>query len=330
VQDWEVQILLDHYRHHPRRLATRSTNVFLAALAVCLMAAWIARMTGSRWLGLLVAAAFTTSPEMFVRSVYGGYTAINNILLIEVLVLAESWLAARSRDAWRGCLLGGVLMGWANQKLLPLAAAVIAWEFLRTLPAKPIKHAAKALLHPVALGFVGGSALFWCYGLLVSPRMFYLEHVRHHVLDRIAGHNPLGYTDYPTVLGLWREFWEHTGYLLLPLGLVALVALWFAKRKEETLDAAEGPIAGWRGTSGLWAVWALLTAVAFSLVDWRQTKHLMPLLIALHLAPARWAAGGPIRRAVVVVAFVVLLLWNLAMLKTLATDFASFHVTPAW
>ena len=44
----------------------------------------------------------------------------------------------------------------------------------------------------------------------------------------------------------------------------------------------------------------------------------------------KWAAGGPIRRAVVIVVFAVLLFWNLAVLRTLATDFASFHVTPAW
>ena len=77
-------------------------------------------------------------------------------------------------------------------------------------------------------------------------------------------------------------------------------------------------------------VWMALTAVAFSAVDWRQTKHLMPLMLPLCLAPAHWAATGRVARLVVAVALAALLLWNLCALGGLAADFAVFRVTPAW
>ena len=87
---------------------------------------------------------------------------------------------------------------------------------------------------------------------------------------------------------------------------------------------------GWRGAPGLWTVWTLLTIVAFSLIDWRQTKHLMPLMLPLHLAPARYAASGRVALALVGILLAGILLWNLDMLRTLAADFSAFPLTPAW
>jgi len=332
VQAFETQMLYDHYRHHPRRLATRSPNVFLAALAVGLLAWWIGRMTGRWWLAGLIAMAFTTSPEMFVRSVYGGYTALNNFLLLQILLLAEDWTARRDRQAWAGCFLAGALAGLANQKLIPLAAALVVWEVLRLPRRSWPREALRAVLHPVAVGFVGGTAIFWAWGLAVDADVFYLEQVRHHLVDRVIHSNPLGYGNYPTVPGLWLELCGHTGWLLLPLGVVALGLL--CRARAAPLDGAEADAGkgtrGWRDAPGLWAIWAVATALAFSLIDWRQTKHLMPVLIPLHLAPARWAATGRVALAIVGVVFAGLLLWNLDALQMLATDFASFTITPAW
>ena len=80
----------------------------------------------------------------------------------------------------------------------------------------------------------------------------------------------------------------------------------------------------------LWIVWTLLLAIAFTLIDWRQTKHLCPLLLPLVMAPAAWAGASRAARAVVVACMAALLLWNLYTLRTLVADFGSFHISPAW
>ncbi len=330
VQDFEVQMLYDHYREYPRRLATRTPNLFLSALAMGIMVWWIGRMTGRGWLALLAVAVFATSPEMFVRSVYGGYTAINNFLMLEILLLAEVWATGRERSARIDCLLVGILAGLANQKLVPIAAAVVVWELVRMAPRWRGRDVVRALLHPVAVGFVAGTLLFWIYGFVVSPKMFWLEHVRHHLVDRVTHDNPLGYGNYPTIFELWEELWYHTGFVLLPLGLVALIVLCWKRDQAAEPDAGGKQPRGWREMPGLWALWTLLTGVAFSLIDWRQTKHLMPILLPMHLAPARWAATSRIVLVVVTVLLVGLLLWNFNMLGLLASDFEAFKMAPAW
>ncbi len=324
----------DANTHH--RLATRTPNVFLAALTVGLLASWITRMTGHGWLGLLIPLAYATSPQVFVRSAYGGYFAISNFALLQILLAVELFEQNeqneqnhdRSRQAWLTCLLAGGFAAVANHKLLLLPAAIVTWEVIRLAGDLTLKRAAKAMLHPVVLGFAAGTALFWIYGLAVNAEVFWLEHVRHHLVDRIVHDNPLGYRGYPTRSGLWLELWQHTGYLLLPLGLAALGLLCWTGPTADAPGGTGGRTAGWHGTPGLWAVWTLLTAVAFTLIDWRQTKHLMPLLLPLHLAPARWAASSRTALVLVGMVFAVLLLWNLYMLPLQAIDFQTSPITP--
>jgi hypothetical protein len=342
VRDYEVQMLYDHYRHHPWRLATRTPSVFLSALAVGLLACWIGRMTGRSWLGLLTATTLVTGPEMFVRGVYAGQAAINTFLLVQILWLVEherpGGLPSEGHETcsseWAGAgatgLLAGVLAGLANQKLMLMPAALVAWELLRLAPIWKVRETVRAVLHPVALGFAAGTMLFWAWGLAISPATFWLEQIRYHLIDRLVHENPLGYANYPSVAGLWLEFWEHTGYVLLPLGIVALGVLCLRKEPPGEGDKADRATAGWRHTPGLWTLWALLTAVVFSLIDWRQTKHLLPLLLPLHLAPARWTAMSRGILWGVAVLFAGLLVWNLGMLRLLATDFQAFPITPAW
>jgi hypothetical protein len=323
-------MLYDHYRHHPRRLATRTPSLMLTAMAVGLLGWWIGRMSGRAWLGLLIAVTFATSPEMFVRGVYGGQAAINTFLLVQILLLAETGRAGGGRSAWATALLCGVLAGLANQKLVLMPAALVAWELLRLAPAWKLKETARALFHPVAVGFAAGTLAFWAWGFAISPGEFWTEQIRHHLIDRLVHDETLGYGGYPTVAGLWREFWEHTGYVLLPLGVLALGVLCLKRNPPEDGGGPDRATLGWRHTPGLWILWALLTAVIFSLIDWRQTKHLLPLLLPLHLAPARCTVTGRVLLWVVAVLFVGLLAWNVGTLRLLATDFEAFTITPAW
>lgn len=80
----------------------------------------------------------------------------------------------------------------------------------------------------------------------------------------------------------------------------------------------------------VWIIWTFLLATAFTLVDWRQTKHLCPLLLPLVMAPAAWAGASRTARFIVVACLSALLLWNLSTISALAADFHSFHVSPDW
>jgi hypothetical protein len=356
----ENGVLAQYYNHDPQKLVTRTPHIFLAALTVALLGCWIARMTGRWSLAVLVPLAYASSPEVWVRSSYGGHFAAANFAVLALLMAVEQLEAAPSRAAWLDCLLAGGLAALADHKLMLLPLAVVLWVSCRvgrraptrsvgrrvpprngqpmsggTRFARPtllifarptLPYLAGALLHPVVLGFAAGAALFWLWGFSVNGAEFWLDHVQTHFIRRILHDNLLNYSGYPGVAALWLEFWRHTGYLLLPLGLAALLLCGLPRFRGAAVAAGSAPAR----TPALWLLWTLLTAAAFSLVDWRQTKHLMPLLIPLYLAPACWAAGGKRQLALVLLLMAGLTAWNLVTVWRLAHDFAALSITPGW
>ena len=327
VDNVEVQLLEDRYHHEPHALATRTPNVFFSALTVALLAVWIVRTTGRPWLAVLAAAVYATGPETLVRSSYGGYFAISQLAVMEILLAVE---ARGSRSSYAdGAYINGLISGGftalACHKLVFLPAAVFLCQAFRSDDASPLRRLLRAAAQPVVVGFALGTLLFWIYGLAISPSAFWQDHVRTHLLDRVAHYNPLGYQGYPDWAALWMEFTRHTGWLLLPLGIAAMAAL-----GRQCRQPANHLTTGLRTLTPLWIVWSILLAIAFTLIDWRQTKHLCPLLLPLVMAPAAWAAGGRAARLVVVACLVVLLLWNFDAIRALAADFHSFHVSPDW
>jgi hypothetical protein len=178
------------------------------------------------------------------------------------------------------------------------------------------------LVHPSAAGFAAGLAGFWAWGLSIAPSTFIRDHMRDHLVDRVIHANPLGYQGYPALLALWLELLEHTAWVLLPVGLGMLVYdLWLQRgRAARTLEPS-------RGT---WLLWIAVTAIAFTIVDWRMTKHLIPLLLPLLIASAPLRGAGFWRRLVPVYALGFALLLNVPELSRLVGDFVSFVVTPAW
>ena len=80
---------------------------------------------------------------------------------------------------------------------------------------------------------------------------------------------------------------------------------------------------------GLWAIWAVLIAVAFSIIDWRQTKHIAQLSLPLFLAPAGMAASRT-PRLVISVLLIALLIWNINILCVLAVNFDALRKVPEW
>jgi hypothetical protein len=370
----ENGVLGQYYDRDPQRLVARTPHVFLAALTVALLGVWIGRTTGRWTLAVLTPLAYATSPEIVVRSAYAGHFAASNFAVLAVLMAvdalepragrkttsrlgaAEYKPVAQAREprsgnlacasgfnggrlAWLDCLLAGGLATLADHKLLPLPAAILLWGLLRGGSARRILRP-----HPVVLGFVAGTALFWTWGFCIDAGEFFRDHLQMHLIDRVRHWNPEGYVGYPTVAELWLELWRHTGYLLLPLGVAALLINVVsgtlrvppANGTRSVPDTwGQGGQSHFRRTKigtvpVLWLLWTFLTAAVFSLVDWRQTKHLMPLLIPLCVAPAWWAATGRLRLALVLAALAGLTAWNLASVWGLVENFAGLPITPAW
>ena len=324
----ENGVLGQYYQRDPELAAARTPNIFLAALTVALLGCWIGRSTGRMGLAILCPLVYATSPEVFVRSGYGGHFATTNFAVLMALMAMED--ATRDpvfhtrTECGRTCFVAGLLAALTNHKLILLPVAVILWELLRNgMPgraggaiANRWRWVAAALLHPLALGFAAGTALFWLWGLRIDASEFWRDHLQSHFVDRIL-HQVDVYQDggYPGIVALWRELDAHTGYVLLPLGIVALVWEGLVFRRQ---------------TSGLWLLWTLVTAAAFSLVDWRQTKHLMPLMVPLSLALAHWAARTRPRLLLTTAVLAGLAVWNLYAIGGLAGNFAAFSITPGW
>jgi len=326
----ENALLATYYEENPRRLPARAANIFLAALTVALMCFWIGRMGGGWTLAVLAPLAYATSPEIFVRSNYGGHFASSNFAVLLLLMAIECRPDGRRRTWWLTCLLAGGFLALVNHKLVLLPAAVVIFELIRSRRDSGRCRLVPALLHPVAVGFAAGTALFVIWGLSIDPAEFWQDHLRTHFFDRIVHYNPLGYGGYPSPAGLWIELARHTGYVLLPMGVGAMLLSLRSGGGPFLSPRSNQPGTSSDATRALWLLWFLLTAIVFSVVDWRQTKHLMPLMLPLSLAPVRWAGAGRVRRIVVGLVFAALLAWNLWTIRALATDFDAFRISPIW
>lgn len=311
-----LDALFERYLAAPHRVETRTPNVFLAAAAVTRLGAW-AMATAGTGIGALLAAAFLLTPEAFVRFSYGGYFALGTFVLVELALLEErGGLNPRRLRTIR--FLAGLGAALADHKLVVVLAALAAWQSFRKRPGGGRGAVRAAATHPAVLGFLAGTVAFWIYGLSVNAPAFLTDHVRHHLVDRVLHRNPWN-TEldlYPSVGALWTELLRDTGTLFLPLAVAALVLI--ARRRH-------GP-----ATTGFWMAWVVLVGVVFSVVDWRQTKHLVLLLPVLVLAPARAARLSRAARIAVLLAILVVLVLDLRLLALLASDFDALAKAPEW
>ncbi|MGH9387664.1 MAG: hypothetical protein ACRD2N_25680 [Vicinamibacterales bacterium] len=319
VEAVELDLIYSRYYKRPSLIEARITNIFFGACTVALLGIWAGRIARRSWLGALIAAVYATSPEVFVRSSYGGYFAVGAFASLLILLAAEH----RQRFPGRGrrelpFLLGG-FAALVDHKLvlLPVALAHV-----------PLLHRGQSghglsleWAHPAVGGFAAGTLMFWLWGLAIAPTAFIEDHLHHHLLDRITHHNPFEYAGYPAPLDLWWEFSSHTGYLLVPVGLGLLLLDWWR-------PAAQGPTTVMSKTG--WLLWIGLTAVVFTIVDWRMTKHLVLLIVplCLGLVPSRPAPCW--RVAVAAATSLALVAFNIFTLASLAGNFSGFQITPAW
>ncbi len=330
IEEVEQQRIEARFYAHPHRLETRTANLVLASATVALLALWAGKIGRRGWFGVLLAIAYGTTSEVAVRSSYGGYFAVDAFATLLILLAAERWRRQPTRANGGVAVAAGAFAALADHKLVLVALAVVLWRFFardapRDVPrgsSRALGALARRVLHPVGVGFALGTVAFWTWGLLINAGAFVQDHLRNHLLDRITHDNPLGYEGYPSFAALWEEFQRHTGWILLPAFLLAFLVDRRIRGRHREASALD--------LRTLCFLVALLTAAAFSLVDWRQTKHLAPILLPvfLVLTPPRGAPRWRVVASTVVLGAV--LVWNVHELRLLATDFAAYPISPLW
>lgn len=335
---WERDLAL--FERDPVLLPTRTPNLILSLLIVLPMGLIVCRLTGSAVAAAGAGALYATMPEVYVRHAYGGYMAITNFLLVAgayFYLSAAGLLPAQAltgpRRPARAGFWSGFLAGWADQKAILMGFAAPAHAALRFVLGGGIRgllarawrqgprDAAIGSAFLIGVGFVAGWLVFAAYGLAISPREFIDDHVMGHVARRLKMSDlnlsevAQGAWTYPSILALWREFADHTGWLLM----AALApALYDAGRRV-------------RDGEGMLLLWAAIGAIGFSLVDWRQTKHLAHILPAIAmLVMIYWTRlAGPWRMAFSIV-LAAAGAWNAWRVGLQMRDFSYIQPFPIW
>jgi hypothetical protein len=287
----DAQVSLARYLAAPFVVESRAVNVVFAAITVGVLAFWTGRRSGRWWMGLLAASAYATSVDVVVRSSYGGYFAITQLgVLLTLWVHSTGHLSARLTSAWGAW----VLLVDHKALLLPMGLLLAQWR----------RPTVRALVVGAALGTLA----FWAWGLWIAREAFLADHVFGHLLDRVRHHNPLAYGGYPSPVEVWWQLIRYSGPVV-PCGLLLVVA---------------------RPHLRPWLMWMMVMALAFTVVDWRMTKHLMPLLVLAHVAVVPLRGDGRGWRALALVVWGGHLLWNARLMATLIDSFESIRVTPGW
>jgi len=244
----------DKFYENPHQMCTRTVNIFFVLATLILMFLTFQRLNlAGPYLAFFLCILYISLPEVHVRSIGGSYTAISNFFLISMVYF---WLDIKRRRLSFFC---GVFSGLSEHKLIlaPLA-------FLSTSPFLQNK---RQVTKNIIFGFMAGIVLFWIYGLLfVDSQTFLRDHLQHHLLNRVLHISDLGYTHYPNLLEYWQRFAVNVGWQVFLVGIVGLSAFLFSNRDKRLK---------------IFAYWFFLGAIIFSVVDWKDTKHLMLIAIPI-------------------------------------------------
>lgn len=297
--------------------AGRMANLFFCVLIFFSLFKLTLYLTKSQFLGLFAGSLYVFSPGIFIRSCSVYHLSVANYAS---LILAYQYLIFGNEKIFSNRLsllmfLPGVFAAWTNQKILILVAAIAILNIIHWVYEKKEKSKfSSAIINIPIIGYILGMILFWIYGFLIDQKSFILYHLRVHLLDRIFHlHNMCG-SGYPSVRLLWKEF--QIEFPVFILVIPAIIFLWKKYIKER---------------KGIFILWPLVGAVSFSLVDWKQTRHLMffaPALILLLMMSVsvqkKWYKVASI------FFLVVALLYCLWFDARLLHDFTFYRPTADW
>ncbi len=307
VRMWHVEFKRWFPRQGERVIVeTRTTSLFISLMLAILLFSILAGITSSSSLAGLLSIVFLTLPEIFVRNSYAGYQNISNLFLLLALFQFIS-----GREEW----LTPLLVATTNQKcVLVLGLAVIAWLLLN-------KARLKVFTNKTLVGLLVGMLLLYAYGLAIHPPSLMEDQFQRHGIDRLLHQNPIQGMEYPSLAGLWSMFAFNYGY---PFLLLALLSLALLARNRREFPRAQVLI-----------LLIAATALLFSIVDWKMTKHLDLMVPAIMMVIAygcrdRWWQAFPRYRAAVLTVVALVLANNAWIIAKLAQDFSWLKVTPIW
>lgn len=300
----------DRFFESPHLPESRLPNLLLAAACLPLFFLVLERLTGSAMLAVVGSLVFWTLPETVVRFSSGSHVPL---AIFCALLMVQGALRHNPRLLWWASAFGAFAKG---KQLVVVPLAIAVWAGLQSRSASWPQRLRTMATHPAALGWVAGTSLLVAYGLWVHPAAFWRDYLMTHGVHRLLH---IGTSqEYPEILGLWRQFHQVHGALFLPLAMIGTT--WWLRRSWQD-RRAEGAI----------ALWVVVGAVIFSLIDWRQTKHLMTIVPAMVMAIMSWTSSQRgWRRRLLLGALALLITHNLWRLAASGGDLLSLHPTGDW
>ncbi len=301
----------------PRLTASvRIATLGIAAILACTFVLFLMERQLPMWVSALSTVTVFSLPEMFIRSSYAGFTSIT---LLELLLL--TWLYLRRNKQCRAfskaLFFAATLLALTNHKALLVVPAFAFADLIVCGRHASVLRTAKAWIIQlwrtgVVPGAVFGTLLYWLYGLSINFRIFLDDHVFYDFIDRFTR----GFdATYPTLGQLWWQWLRNLSFVTLPIGMIFLFVL-----------LARGP-----RRFVVLGFWFALGSVLASVVDWKQTKHLMQVFLPVVMAPALcWnMVGKPIQR-ILLLLWIITLLINAYIIYRLALDFSFLPPSKVW
>ena len=309
---WHVAA--DQSRHRfladPHLLETRIPTLFFATATLPILFGLLQRLTQSSTLSAIGCLLYFTFPQILVQSSNGGYTAMAIFFL---LIIANGYLQSHRQTILWGSFFAAIAK---NPQTVVLPLAIALWAGLRETRGSVLVRLRAMAVHPTLVGFFMGMVCFFVYGLVVSPPAFWQDYIRGHFLNRLLHIDTGGV--YPSVGSLWRQFNQVQGFPFLPLAIFCVA--WML-------------VQTWRQHSpqGAIPLWVILGAILFSIIDWRQTKHLTYIVPALVMATMGFIAHqrGKLRWSFLgLVGFVIF--YNIWRIAGSGGDLLALHPTGDW
>jgi len=306
------------FERNPQVFPARASNIFASIFIFGIFFVMINTLTHSPFLGLLGGLIYVLSPGMFVRSCVSEHLAFTNCIL---LLLSYQYIFPERftirKGPWKFLSLApGIMAAFINQKIIILIFAVFMVNLIRFCKNNEKNKSIRELFlnDPIINGYFLGTLLFWAYGFLIDKQAFIASHIHAHFFDRIIHLNSMFPEDYPSVFALWREFNIEFPFLVLSvLAVICSFRKFFNSRMS------------------VFPVWILCGAFIFSIVDWKQTNHLMcivpPLIIALMVFIS---AQKRVYRNILIAGIILCLGYSFWFDVSLMNNFAMYIPTSGW
>jgi hypothetical protein len=332
---------LKTFFERPLLLSTRMPSIFFSALTGLTFIFFLKHFIHSYLILVMAPLLYFTLPEVFVRSCFAGYMAIDNFILLimaylsithtkeskgidNFILLIMAYLSiTHATENKRHHLnylfvLSGCFAALADQKTLIFPLALLCTIMIER-GTGIIGRLKSAFSHPLILLFSIGIAIYFAYGIWVDAKTFIDDQVMWHFIDRFRlGDIRMTHSSeiwYPSIMEVWREFGHNLGYYFLFIG--AITAIYSLKNKQDKIS--------------LLGYWFLIGAVLFSLTDWRQTRHFMLIIPPMIICTLLFLDKMESRIKYPLIGLLALtIIRNTWVILKLAEDFETIKPTPIW